>query len=149
LQDYTREQTSQGNSQFQAPKKGGLSQLPLGIVTLLFRPFPWEASSGQSVFASLEGVFLIALFIRGRRRLANVLRYARSHAYIVFSLVYALIFIYAFSAIGNFAIVGRQRAQLFPFVFVFLAIPARDHLKHRSAKRRGLVAAGGARLLHR
>ena len=40
LQATTREQTTQGFSKFDTPKKGGLSQLPLGIVTLVFRPFP-------------------------------------------------------------------------------------------------------------
>jgi hypothetical protein len=150
LQDYTREQTTQGHSEFQTPKKGGLSSLPLGIVTLLFRPFPWEAHSGQSLFASLEGVFLIILCVRGRRRLMNTFRLGRRHAYIFFALVYSLIFVYAFSAIGNFAIVGRQRAQLFPFVFVFLALPARERVRKRSSRRRrSLVAASAANHLHR
>ena len=149
LQDYTREQTTQGFSKFDTPKKGGLSQLPLGIVTLLFRPFPWEASSGQSLFAALEGVLLVTLFVRGRGRLRTAFRVARRHAYIVFAFVYSLIFIYAFSAVGNFAIVGRQRAQLFPFVFIFLALPASARVKRHSARRRSLVGTSGTRRLHR
>lgn len=149
LQATTRTQTTQGSSKFETSEKGGLSQLPLGIITLVFRPFPWEATSGQTLFASLEGVLLIGLFVRGRRRLRNVFRLGRRHAYIIFSLVYSLIFIYAFSAIGNFAIVGRQRAQLFPFVFVFLALPVAAQVKRPARRHRSLVAASNTRRLHR
>jgi hypothetical protein len=149
LQDYTRKQTTTGFSKFDTPEKGGLSQLPLGIITLLFRPFPWEATSGQSMFASLEGVLLIALFVRGRRRFRSLIRFARAHAYVVLALVYSPIFIYAFSAIGNFAIVGRQRAQLFPFVFVLLALPAAGRAEKRASRHRSLVAPAAGRQLHR
>jgi hypothetical protein len=149
LQDYTRKQTTTGFSKFETPEKGGASSLPLGIVTLLFRPFPWEATSGQSLFASLEGVLLIALFVRGRRRLKSLFRVARDHAPVVFALVYAPIFIYAFSAVGNFAIVGRQRAQLYPFIFVLLALPAAARVKRRSTGPRSLVATPPGRQLHR
>jgi hypothetical protein len=143
LQDVTREQTTQGFSKFETAEKGGPSQLPLGVVTLLFRPFPFEATSAQSLFASLEGVLLIGLFIGSRRRLRNVFKMGRRYSYVVLSLVYSLIFIYVFSAVGNFAIVGRQRAQLFPFVFVLLALPAAEHVSRRVATRRrpGVVTA--------
>ena len=103
----------------------------------------------RALFASLEGVLLIVLFVRGRGRLKNVFKLGRRHAYIIFSLVYSLIFIYAFSAIGNFAIVGRQRAQLFPFVFVFLALPAAAQVKRPARRHRSLVAASNTRRLHR
>jgi hypothetical protein len=150
LQDYTRQQTTQGHSQFATSEKGGLSQLPLGVVTLLFRPFPFEATSPQSLFASLEGVFLIGLVIGSRRRLKNVIKMGKRHSYVVLALVYSLVFIYAFSAVGNFAIVGRQRAQLFPFVFVLLALPgAVPAAKRRGAKGRRLVAASRRRQLRR
>ena len=56
LQDYTRQQTTQGTSQFSTPKKGGLSELPLGVVTLLFRPFPFEATSPFSSITKTNGV---------------------------------------------------------------------------------------------
>jgi hypothetical protein len=160
LQDYTREQTTQGFSQFETSEKGGLSQLPLGIVTLLFRPFPFEATSPQSLFASLEGVLLMGLFIGSRHRLKNVIKVGKRYSYIVLALVYSLIFIYAFSAVGNFAIVGRQRAQLFPFVFVLLAVPGAARARKRGTKgragagrrvagRRRLVAASPRRQLRR
>jgi hypothetical protein len=150
LQTNTREQTTQGFSKFETSEKGGLSQLPLGVVTLLFRPFPFEATSAQSLFASLEGVLLIGLFIGSRRRLKNIITVAKRHSYVVLAVVYSLIFIYAFSAVGNFAIVGRQRAQLFPFVFVLLAMPGAARAGKRGATGRratGRRAGGRPRLV--
>ena len=77
-----------------------------------------------------------------------MIKVGRNHAYLVFALAYAPIFIYAFSAVGNFAIVGRQRAQLYPFIFVLLALPAATRGKRASTRHRGLVAPTNGRQLH-
>jgi hypothetical protein len=37
--------------------------------------------------------------------------------------VYGLLFIVAFSSIGNFGILARERCQLLPFFLVLLAVP--------------------------
>ena len=55
--------------------------------------------------------------------------------YLVFVATFTVVFITAFSFIGNFGILTRQRTQLLPLVFVFLAMPP-------MARRRGLVASG-------
>jgi len=40
------------------------------------------------------------------------------------ALAFLLMFIYAFAAIANFAILARQRTQVLPYAFVLLAVPA-------------------------
>ena len=45
--------------------------------------------------------------------------------YVAFALVYTFAFIYAFSSLGNFGILARQRSQLLPVLFVVLCIPKR------------------------
>jgi hypothetical protein len=129
--------TTQGGSQFDTAKKGGLSSLPWAAVTLVFRPFPWETRSAQALFASLEGALLILLFIRARKRLKRIIRVGFENPYVVFAVVYSLVFIYAFSVVGNFGIVSRQRVQLYPYIFVLLALPpvAGEVKKRRGSKR--------------
>jgi hypothetical protein len=36
--------------------------------------------------------------------------------------VYCVLFILAFATVGNFGILARQRAQLFPLLLVFVAV---------------------------
>jgi hypothetical protein len=46
--------------------------------------------------------------------------------------------VFAFSSVGNFGIITRQRTQVFPMVLVLLALPAvsraRDGREHRRAR---------------
>jgi hypothetical protein len=44
--------------------------------------------------------------------------------YVAFALVYSVLFVVAFSNVGNFGILTRQRAQLFPLVLLVLAVPS-------------------------
>jgi hypothetical protein len=143
VQKQTQKLTSEGGSSFQTSSKGGLSALPLGIVTLLFRPFPFEVHSPQGLFASLEGVVLLGLFVRSRRRLRHFISMALRHTYLILVVVYSLVFIYAFSVISNFGIVSRQRAQLYPFFLVLLALPAIPRPpKVKRARSRGAARLG-------
>ena len=41
----------------------------------------------------------------------------------MFALIYTLVFVYAFSTIGNFGILVRQRVQVYPLFLVLLALP--------------------------
>ena len=63
------------------------------------------------------------LAIRALPRLRGIGGRLREQAYLIFCVVYAALFIYAFSYIGNFGILARQRVQVLPFVLVFLALP--------------------------
>ena len=98
----------------------------LAGVTVLFRPFPLEVRNPQGFLTSLEGLTLLGLCIVSLKRLSRLPREFFRRPYVVFSLVYVLAFVYAFSSIVNFGILARQRAQLLPILFVVLCLPRRD-----------------------
>jgi hypothetical protein len=92
------------------------------VFSVLFRPLPIEARNPQVLFASIEGAVLLGLFIMNFRRLRNFLP-RRRNAYLTFAASYSAMFAVAFSNVANFGILARQRVQLFPLVFVALAVP--------------------------
>ena len=89
----------------------------------MFRPYPTEAHTAQGVASAFEGVFLILLTLFSIRRLMKVPKEMVSTPYIMFALVYTLVFVWAFSSIGNFGILVRQRVQVYPLFLVLLALP--------------------------
>ncbi|MGH9022865.1 MAG: hypothetical protein ACRDV9_07180 [Acidimicrobiia bacterium] len=95
---------------------------PVCAFSVLFRPLPIEARNPQILFASLEGAVLLVLFVMNVRRLRNFLP-RRRNAYLTFAATYSAMFVVAFSNVANFGILARQRVQLFPLVFVALAVP--------------------------
>ncbi|MGH8883797.1 MAG: hypothetical protein ACRDYX_01205 [Egibacteraceae bacterium] len=120
---YTQQQSTQGGSEYEtAPVRSPIA-LPAAIVTVLFRPFPFEARNAQSLIASAEGLALLGLVAISLPRLATLLSQLRRNPYLIFAALYSLLFIVAFSHVGNFGILTRQRAQLFPLALVFLALP--------------------------
>lgn len=119
----TSEQTGQGGSAFEGSGGQSPSQLPGAIVTIVFRPFPHEAGNPQMLLASVEGLLLLALLWRGRRRLRSLPGVLWRTPYAVLAASYVLLFCYAFSSFENFGILARQRVQMFPLLLVLLALP--------------------------
>ncbi len=120
--DRTTERTSKGGSEFEAPGARSPLELPAAIFSVIFRPLPYEAGNAFSLFASLEGTFLLVLFLGNWRRLRNLLP-RRQSPYLAMVAAYSLMFTVAFSNVSNFGILARQRAQLLPFLLVVLAVP--------------------------
>jgi len=121
----TTRRTSQGSSTFQAPSTGAsLAKLPLAAVTILFRPFPFEAHNAQAAVTALESMLLLYLTIARRRSIWHAVLQLRKRPYVAFVLVFAALFVVAFSSIANFGILARERTQLLPFFLVLLALPA-------------------------
>jgi hypothetical protein len=120
--DRTTERTSKGGSEFTAPSARSPVELPGAIFSVVFRPLPFEAGSPLTLFASLEGSFLLVLFLRNWRCLRNLVP-RRRLPYLTMVSAYSLMFTVAFSNVSNFGILARQRAQLFPFLLVVLAVP--------------------------
>jgi hypothetical protein len=118
----TTEQTRQGGSEFAPPAVSNPAEFPAGVVTVLFRPFPWEARNFNGLIASGEGLLLLALFAVGHRRLLTWVRTAPTRPYLVFAAAYALVFIVAFSYIGNFGILARQRTQMLPLLLTVVSM---------------------------
>lgn len=117
-------QTTQGGSAFTPVPLTEPLGVPAAIVTLLFRPFPWEAHNVQLLVQSAEGVLLLVLTIAAWPRLRRLPSLLRANPYLVFALIYALGFIVAFAGFANFGILARQRVLMLPFFLVLLALPA-------------------------
>jgi len=93
------------------------------IVAVIFRPWPYEAHNLQSLAASMEGVLLLGLLLTSLRRIAAIPRAMVRRPYVAFALMYSLLFAYAFSSIGNFGILSRERVQLYPLLVLLICIP--------------------------
>lgn len=120
--DRTKSQTGMGGSEFTPPAVTSPLQLPFAAITVLFRPFPYEARSANGLIASAEGVILLGLFVAGRRRILTWFKLAPQRPYLVFAATYAVVFIVAFSYIGNFGILARQRTQMLPLVVTVISM---------------------------
>lgn len=119
----TRIQTDEGNSAFNPPNAQSPVGFPEAVVTVLFRPFPFEAHGLTVLVSSMEGILLIGLTIQSRRRLARLPRILRRNPYVVFCLLYSALFIFAFSNFSNFGILARERVQMLPLYLALLALP--------------------------
>lgn len=135
----TETQTTQGGSAFTPARVRTPLHYPAAGVTVLLRPFPWEVRNAEGLLSAVEGLVLLALVISSVPRYRRLPRTMRDFPYVVFSLAFVAVFVYAFSVVGNFGILARQRTQVLPFVFVLLALPAvRDKARSRfSGRRRG------------
>ena len=138
----TATQTSIGGSAFTPHLASNPVNFPIAFVTVLFRPFPQEAHNFQALLAAAEGVFLMALIMFSFARLRALPKLALRHSYLLFSLVYVLAFVFAFSSVGNFGILVRERVQVLPFLMVPLCVPAVPKPQHK--KGNVAVARAGA-----
>ncbi|HLI54309.1 MAG TPA: glycosyltransferase family 39 protein [Acidimicrobiales bacterium] len=119
----TREQTQLGGSAFHPPNPQSPVGYPEAVVTVLFRPFPFEAHSLTVLVASFEGVLLMGLTAVSWRRLKRLPRALWDSPYILFCFVYTALFILAFGNFANYGILARERVQLWPMYLAMLAIP--------------------------
>lgn len=113
--------------------------LPWAAVTVFFRPFPFEAGNIQSLAAALEGTFLLGVFVFSAPRLAAGVRQSLRTPFVTMCLTYSLLFVIAFSALGNFGLLARQRSLVYPFVIVLLALPS-GRATRRLARRKAQPA---------
>ena len=130
--EQTVDQTTTGGSSFDPPAVDNPLKLPAGIVTVFFRPFVWEADNASTLFAALESLTLIVLAMVGWRRLAGGFRLMLRRPYLVYVVTFSSGFVVAFSYIGNFGILARQRTVMLALMLALLACPP-------LAKGRGLL----------
>ncbi|MDI2130183.1 hypothetical protein [Yinghuangia seranimata] len=154
----TQTLTSQGGSAQQTAEQSSAidpAHLPQSLMTVLFRPFPFEAHNLQALLASFEGVFLLALMVTSMARLKKMPTLLVRRPYMAFALAYVLVFAMAFANIKNFGILTRERVQVFPFVLILLAVSKPEAPDGPTPKRRrrvpakprgtaGVVPVGGA-----
>lgn len=100
---------------------GALSQIPLGMVYLLFAPFPWQVASLRQSITIPEMVIWWASFpllilglwfaIKYRLRMISPI------------LIFTVMLTFSYSVFqGNVGTAYRQRAQLLVFYFIFVSV---------------------------
>ena len=112
-----------GGSAYHPPSLTDPLGFPKQVITVLFRPFPWETHSLEALVLSLEGAGLLALTIWRFSGLRHAIASVRSDPFLLFILLYILIFMLVFMSISNFSILGRQRLMMLPFFFMLLTYP--------------------------
>ena len=120
----TEASSSQKGSEFTPARVRTPIDFPQAFVTVLYRPFPTEAESLTSVLAATEAALLLLLTLASWRRLRSLPRRMATTPYVTLAVVFAVLFVVAFSAIGNFGLLARQRTQVLPFLAVLVALPA-------------------------
>ena len=123
LLERTHDRTSRGGSEFDSRPVRNPIDFAHALVTVPFRPFPFEAHNLQAQLASLEGLLLLTLMVASIPRLARFGRNILKQPYVMMATVYTAGFVVAFSNVANFGILTRQRAQLLPFLVVLLSLP--------------------------
>jgi len=119
--DFAQERTSQDAAQFVAARVSNPMDYPWAIVTVLFRPFLWETSNTAALISAAESTVLIALLLVAAPGLLRQATQLVQRGQLLFSIAFMSVFVFLFSAIGNFGILSRQRAQVMPFILVFVA----------------------------
>ena len=105
---------------------------------MFFRPFVWEADNASTAFAALESLVMVVMAVVSWRRLAGGVRLMLRRPYLVYVVTFSSGFIVAFSYIGNFGILARQRTVMLALMLAFLAAPP-------IAKGRGFLMSGSTR----
>nr|NIR42272.1 hypothetical protein [Actinomycetota bacterium]NIS37457.1 hypothetical protein [Actinomycetota bacterium]NIT99285.1 hypothetical protein [Actinomycetota bacterium]NIU22882.1 hypothetical protein [Actinomycetota bacterium]NIU71871.1 hypothetical protein [Actinomycetota bacterium] len=133
--DLVNTRSSQGGSSFSAARIDGILEYPWGFVTVLFRPFPHEVGSPSMLLTSFEALGLAVLVLAAVPRLLAATRSIREEAYVVYAVGFTAVFVYLFSALGNFGILARQRSMTLPLLLVVIALPtARQRVRHRRVR---------------
>ena len=134
--DLQRRGTDDGGSVYDPPYLFSPFGVPSAAITMLFRPFPWEAQSLQVFVLSLESIFLAFMLMRRWRSVRYGFTSFISDRYVLMMLIYLLIGIVAMSSLGNFSVLGRQRLQFMPYVLMLLALPTHKEAVAPSPKKK-------------
>src|SRR5205085_1642447 len=113
---------------------GALSAIPLGLVYLLFAPFPWQVANLRQLITLPEMLVWWSLFPLLVLGLWFTLKYRLRQALPI--LLFTTMLTLAYSIFqGNVGTAYRQRAQLLIFYFMFVAV-GYVLLRERSEQRR-------------
>jgi hypothetical protein len=139
--DLARSESGFGRDVDVSTTSGAISTIPLGIIYLLFAPFPWQITSLRQSLTLPEMVIWWASFpllvlgfwfaIKYRLRMISPI------------LIFTVMLTLAYSVFqGNVGTAYRQRAQLLVFYFIFVAVgfvlmkEKREERKQRIAEER-------------
>jgi hypothetical protein len=134
--DHTNERTQRGDGEFANRPVRGPSDLIAAAITVPFRPHILETHDRAGQATALESMLLAMILIGGTLRARRTLRQIVTTPYLLQAAVYSIGFIVAFSNVGNFGILVRQRTQLLPFLLLIVAL-SRPLNAHRSRDNHG------------
>jgi hypothetical protein len=123
--ESTAERTTTGGSQFTAHPVTSVADFPSAAVSVLFRPWPWEAHNALALLAGAESLLLLVLVAFAWRRVLGVPRLVLQEPYVAYTVVYLVLFVIAFSTFGNFGLLVRERTQVLPFLLAVAFMPRR------------------------
>lgn len=132
--EWASGQTAQGGSAFEPIPLENPLGVPAAIGTILFRPFPWEASGLPMLMQSAEGLFLLGLCWWRRASIFQLWKTIVSNPYVAFTVAYSLAFTLAFAGFSNFGILARQRTLMIPFILTILALPVPESQSSKMAR---------------
>ncbi len=107
-----------GTSDFRPISPFSPTGLPIAIVTVNFRPFPWEAGGLLPAVAAMEGIALVLVLMWNRRAIVAGLRRWRTNGMVITVVGSFLSISVILSALTNFGLLARQRTQVLPFLFM-------------------------------
>jgi hypothetical protein len=141
LTQASNESTIGGNSAFTTATPTSVVDIPYAVISVLFRPFPWEVRTPLQVAASLEGIVLAIWSLRVLWRWRMKRLRPRFDGMMAMSVIFVLIFCIAFSSLGNFGLLVRERIQALPFLLIILnsfeRVPTEDQTDQ--TQRSGLI----------
>ncbi len=96
--------------------------VPKGIVTVLLRPFPYQAHDKNQLLASAECLALIAFAIYRRKSVKLSLTRSRDTPFLFFCWTFFIVYATAFSAVANMGLLTRQRSLVLPAIYVLVSL---------------------------
>jgi hypothetical protein len=127
LSDYlvaTRSGASSAGGSSIAIDEGDVLNPIEGAVSVLARPFVWEARSATALFAAFEIMTVWMLAWLQRRRIRNFVRSYGGHPVVWMAMIFIVVYAVTLGmAAGNLGVIARQRIHLFPLLFMFFAGP--------------------------
>ncbi len=112
--------TQQGGSAVGGQAIRSLADVPAGIMRVVFRPLPNEATSPQGWASALESAALLVVVVLLLPAMIRHFGRLRTYPYLLFSTVFVVGFVVGFSAIFNLGILARERTQMLPFFVALL-----------------------------
>jgi len=98
-----------------------VSYIPLGLLTLFFRPFLWEAHNAVALMAAVENLFLLGLVIWRWRAIMSALVSATRQPFMLFVLVVFATTSVVLSFEWNLGATIRHRTMVLPYLLMMLA----------------------------
>lgn len=109
-----QERTTDGSSSYQTVNVFTPWGLAVGMLSVLMRPFPWEAHNAQALIASLETMVWLAFCWFRRGAFMRNLLAIRTNPAVSYALAYSVIMLLALTSLGNFGLIARQRVVVLP-----------------------------------